>query len=250
MANDTTIVAPEKESRRLLNGSSSVASSSKSYIVKEEEEVYMNGHGAHSDDNVKNGDNSSGDYDDDELTKLNSESLLPGSDALVRQKSATLTPISSDTENNISDCSSNSFKRSYSPGGQNAFINNARNNLRRSFTLPRNLLLRKSGQTGPSTGDQNFLRNIYLTLTRKSTRNKKPQVKVEDVLNGNSEAQLSPDKLQGILLKVLCHYAARNNNYYNISCRASSRLRSGSCRAKESRKHLFYECNPPMYLAY
>jgi len=117
--------------------------------------------------------------DEDELSKLNSGSL-PGS-ALTRQKSATLTP-SSGTGNN-SDSSSSS-QRSSSPGGHNAFMHSARNNLRRSFTLPRGLLLRKSGQTGPVSENQNgsFVRNIFLTLVRsKSVRKKRREESSEPV---------------------------------------------------------------------
>lgn len=119
---------------------------------------------------VTNGSSGTKREEEDELTKLNleSEALLPGT-ALVREKSATLTPSSG------SGNSKNSFKPSFSPapGNQNAFMYNARNNLRRSFTLPRGLLpTRKSGQTGPASENQNgnFVRNIFL-VRRKYLKN-------------------------------------------------------------------------------
>lgn len=125
--------------------------------------------------------------DDDELSKLNSASL--SGSALTRQKSATLTPMSG-TGNN-SD-SSGSSQRSSSPGGHNAFMHSARNNLRRSFTLPRGLLLRKSGQTGPVAENQNgnFVRSIFLTLTRSKSVRKKRQDETDDsTTNGPSESE-------------------------------------------------------------
>ncbi|CAG7833786.1 unnamed protein product [Allacma fusca] len=62
------------------------------------------------------------------------------------------------------------------PSNGSAFAYNARSNLRRSFTLPRGLFPRKSGQTGPASENKNsnFFRHVFLTLTRSgSTRRRK-----------------------------------------------------------------------------
>jgi hypothetical protein len=118
---------------------------------------------------------------EDELSKLNC-GPLGGSD-LVRQKSATLTPTSGGNDDTISGGGSSSMMSSphhrHRNSSPNAFMNSARNNLRRSFTLPRGLLLRKSGQTGPASENQNgnFVRNIFLTLVRsKSVRKKSSSI--------------------------------------------------------------------------
>lgn len=219
MANDTTpVISEERHQQHHQNGT---LSSSPEESKRWKNQVYMNGHGHHRAENghstekvQQNGDKKyedkrgdslpsaasddpCDDNDDDELKKLNSESeSLTGSE-LVRQKSATLTPTSGTESDNSG---SNSFKRSFSPVGQNAFMYNARNNLRRSFTLPRGLLLRKSGQTGPASENQNgnFVRNIFLTLVRSKSVRKKPQgVITENGVNAGPEAQPSCNKLQG-----------------------------------------------------
>ncbi|OXA58646.1 Ubiquitin carboxyl-terminal hydrolase 43 [Folsomia candida] len=141
---------------------------------------------------------------DDELTKLSSEDSSNGSSLVAhRQKSATLTPSS--TGGSGESNGDSSFKR-FSPassGSQNAFMYNARNNLRRSFTLPRGLLLRKSGQTGPASENQNgnFVRNIFLTLVRSKSVRKKSQVVQQqqvEAIDLVSETQDPPSKLHGL----------------------------------------------------
>jgi len=102
---------------------------------------------------------------DDELVKRSS------SHKLINHKSATLTPQGNKNRHSETNAITSG------PGW--SFANHAKSNLRRSFTLPRGLLNRKSGQTGPVSENQNqsFMRNIFLTVVRSSKRvknNKKP----------------------------------------------------------------------------
>jgi len=193
---------PSNTLSNLSNGDvvcvSKVVVSSKTIPSAEEPTVVItNGKGGEDKD-----ESPTGDEIDDELSKLNCEPL-PGS-ALVRQKSATL------TGGDGSGASSSSPSRHQRNSSPNAFMNSARNNLRRSFTLPRGLLLRKSGQTGPASENQNgnFVRNIFLTLVRsKSVRKKKGAAAEngggsgEGLINGDEKKDLAmlPNKLQGIM---------------------------------------------------
>lgn len=127
---------------------------------------------------------------EDKLTELDKSSTSGDSD--VKWKSATLTPSSSSSETQSSvNPQGNGAKGSLNPHG---FSTITRNNLRRSFTLPRGLLARKSGQTGPVSENQNgsFMKNIFLTLVRtKSVRKTKSDstkdTKDEDVTCRNSD---------------------------------------------------------------
>ena len=73
-----------------------------------------------------------------------------------------------------------------------------RNNLRRSFTLPRSLFTRKSGQTGPASENKNgsFIRHVFLTLTRSgSTRKSKShsQHPYNNATNGTDSNHIMPN---------------------------------------------------------
>jgi len=136
-------------------------------------EKLVNGHATPSELAVSN--NGPADKElEDKLTELDRDSL---NDSDVKRKSATLTPTSS-TEKHSGSSQGNGPRGTV---GSHSFSSLSRNNLRRSFTLPRGLLARKSGQTGPVSENQNgsFMKNIFLTLVRtKSVR--KPRSAAEE----------------------------------------------------------------------
>lgn len=134
---------------------------------------------------------------EDKLTELDKSAAL--NDSETKRKSATLTP-SSGPDSSTSDVSHGLGGR----GTSQSFSSITRNNLRRSFTLPRSLLARKSGQTGPVSENQNgsFMKNIFLTLVRtKSVRKTKIDGKEEGSNAGSSDKDLG--KLSNGLSKFI-----------------------------------------------
>lgn len=174
---------------------------------------------------------------EDKLTELDKSAL---EDSETKRKSATLTP-SSGTDVSASGMGGRG------PTGSNSFSSITRNNLRRSFTLPRSLLARKSGQTGPVSENQNgsFMKNIFLTLVRtKSVRKTKIDGKDDGNNAGSSEGELGKPN-NGLSKIIELHFRkfgfVLNAKCYLTFCRFASWVYSGGCGFEESRKHLLYE---------
>lgn len=117
-----------------------------------------------------------------------------------KRKSATLTSTTNSstekdkhTSNGVPQGKGSIFKGA-TPSHHTFSQSFTRNNFRRSFTLPRSLLARKSGQTGPVSENQNgsFMKNIFLTLVRtKSVRKTNKDEKDGPNIGENSNGGLS-----------------------------------------------------------
>lgn len=127
-------------------------------------------------------------------TSAVASSLLP---PLVKQKSATLTPSSGNNiiskDNSSSSTEDSNSSSLSSPSNTKNF--SRRNTFRRSFTLPRSLLLKnKTGHNNQAHGpasennSSSFVRNIFLTFVRSGNkRNLKSSTDKEENSGKNSD---------------------------------------------------------------